>query len=75
MDFAEHGAGLPGFSVNQSLIHSALDRVLSRTGVPMPGNSHASNGGDSIDTLGLVLVSGTEHWKDDESGANTMASV
>ena len=74
MDFAEHGAGLPGFAVNQSLIHSALDRVLSRIGVPKPGNSHASDGGEGVDSS-LVLVSSTEDWKDDESGANTMVSV
>lgn len=29
IDFAEHGAGLPGFSLIQALIHSALDKHAS----------------------------------------------
>jgi len=74
MDFAEHGATLPGFAVNQFLIHSALDRVLSSIGGLIPGNSHPS-GGEGVDSVGLVAVSTGEDWKDDESGANTMVSV
>jgi hypothetical protein len=40
----------------------------------MPGNSHPSEGGEEVDSV-MALVSSTEGWKDDESGANTMMSV
>lgn len=74
MDFAEQGAGLPGFALNQSIIHSALDDALSSTTVPVPGDSPSSDGGEG-QLIGSVLVSETEERKDDESGANTMLSV
>jgi hypothetical protein len=41
----------------------------------MIGNSHSSDGGEGVDSVGIVLVSRIEDWKDDESGANTMLSV
>jgi hypothetical protein len=43
--------------------------------VPVPNNSHPSDGGEETDSVGMVPVSTAEDWKEDESGANTMLSV
>jgi len=74
MDFAEHGAGLPGFFAIHSTIHSALERGECWDGrVVTLGDSQPS--GEGRGSVSITLVSKLVEWKDEESGAKTILSV
>ncbi len=74
MDFAEQGAGLPGFFAIHSIIHSALERGECWDGALVTlGDSHPS--GEGKDSLSITFVSKIVEWKDEESGAKTTLSV
>jgi len=76
IDFAEHGAGRPGFCPIHSRIHSALEREGSWAEGPLiPGTWQPSEGVGGALSIGVMGISCAPAAKEDESGAKTTLSV
>jgi len=77
IDFAEQGAGLPGFAFIHSRIHSVRDKdplavENLRAMVPWVGLSAR---GEVMLSIGIAPTSTFGAMKDDSRGANTTVSV